>query len=141
MSRYLLIILSLIYFFLTSCKPENPYEIRNLYIEYQNVPEDIKRQIDVFIENKQDTVYNFAKQNNEKNTIIYKFYDASQLPESNLLDGTRKIRLSLLKEKDSIGNPLYCVELYKSEQSRWKRNWNLGSTPFYSDTLVSNIYI
>ncbi|TFD95032.1 hypothetical protein E2605_14530 [Dysgonomonas capnocytophagoides] len=133
---YLLFVAGLI-----SCSKESPYEIRSLYIEYNNIPADIQKMIEQQVENKKDTVFNFAKTSEKKQYIIYRFYSASQLPKENLLDGTRKIRLSVLNEKDSIGNPLYQVELYKSEQSQWKRTWNLGSTSFYSDTIVSDKYI
>lgn len=126
---------------LISCKKESPYEIRSLYIEYSNIPENIRKQIDMNVLNRSDTIYNWTKTDHAKDSIIYKYYFADELPESNLLDGTRKIRFSLLDKKDSIGNPYYKVELYKSEQSKWKRTWNLGMTPFYSDTIVSDKYI
>lgn len=142
MSKLRLLIQILTIAGLASCQEnKSPYEIRNLYIETQNLPSGIKNAIEKSLENRRDTVYNYASTEGQKDSIIYKFNMAETLPKSNLLDGTRKITVLLSNEKDSIGNPLYRVELYNSEKSEWKRVWNLGNTPFRSDTIVSDAHI
>lgn len=143
MRSYKLLVL-LVLVILVGCKPENntKYEERKLFAEMVNLPSEVEQCIRSHYTGRVDTVYNYGRGDKEKEYIVYKFFDADSLPKTHLLDGTRKIRLLLLNEKDLVGNPLYSQHLYLSEKSNWKRVRNFGDTPFCgSDTLVSNKYI
>lgn len=105
MNKCLLIIL--IVYCQISCRHESNYELRKLFIEYKNIPEDIQSQIEISVLNKRDTIYNWGKTDHGKESIIYEYYPANQLPKSNLLDGTRKICLSLLDQKTLLG--IQCI--------------------------------
>lgn len=143
MNKYLNIILSafIVQLFM-SCNERPKYEVRKLFVESENLPEAIRECFEDSYKNRRDTIYNFAwSVDNSADSIIYVYYNADILPKSNLLDGTRKIKIGLLEEKDSANNPLYYVHLYKSEQDKWVRTWNLGNTSFYSDTIVSEAYM
>lgn len=137
MSKFIPILL-LIGLLFVSCNNRSKYEDRKLFIESENLSQSLKKSFENSYANKRDTVYNFGKiDEKEGDSIIYVFLNADILPKSNLLDGTRKIGIGLLNETDSVGNPLYYVHFYKSEEGKWIRTWNLGNTSFYSDSLLS----
>lgn len=143
MSKYFLFLVLLCSFISCSnkenTKQDDKYEIRKIYIETINFSDSTLSKLRAVFTDRADTIYNFYR--NDSSFIIYKFKDASELPISNLLNGTRKINFRLYDERDSIGNPYYSFSLYESENSEWKRVYNFGRTSFYQDTLIDEDFI
>lgn len=123
---------------LTSCNTKHSDNnkskviIQNLYIETQNFPDDTKSCIESKFENRIDTSWVI-----NDTVYMYHYRNADLLPNSNLLDNTKKIRISILDEKDSIGNPIFSVEVFRTEQSKWRQTSNSSRNLMYSDTLLS----
>lgn len=129
----LFIILTPILLFFAGCnkKPSNVI-IKDLYIETVNFPEDIKSCFTSRFENRMDTSWVI-----NDTVYMYRYKDASLLPDSNLLDNTKKMRISILEKSDSIGNPIFSVEVFKTEESKWRRVSNSSNNPARVDTLLS----
>lgn len=132
--KILFIVLTLILCFNSCGKKRNSNsKIKNLYIETVNFTPELKLCFDshFFAGQKTDTTWLLP------DTIIYHYKDAILLPDSNLLDYTKKMRITLL-EKDSVGNPAFSVEVFRSENSKWVRTSNSSRNPIYADTLLSH---
>lgn len=131
----LLILFFVFAFCLLGCKKKeqlNNIETRNLYLETVNFSPELKACFDDYFFNQHtsDTIWFMP------DTVIYCYKDASVLPDKNLLDYTKKMRITLL-EKDSVGNPVFSVEVFQTEQSEWRRTANSSHNPFRLDFLLS----
>lgn len=114
---------------------KNKYEVRNIYVDANIAYPSIKTCFENGYKSISDTLYNFTGEGAD--SIIYKFHDAKELPSSNLLNGTKKIRISLYEKRDSVGNPIYNTEHYIWDVTDWRRIFNFGETSFYSDSLIN----
>ncbi|MDL2214885.1 hypothetical protein LJC00_01690 [Dysgonomonas sp. OttesenSCG-928-M03] len=131
----LLTLFVVIAFCLLGCKKKdqsNNIKIQNLYLETVNFSPELKACFDDYFFNrhKSDTTW-FVP-----DTVIYYYKDASALPDKNLLDYTKKMRITLL-EKDLVGNPAFSVEVFQTEKSEWRRTSNSSHNPFRVDSLLS----
>lgn len=113
-------------------QPKNPHT-QNLYLETVNFTPELKTCFDdyFFNQRKFDTTWVIV------DTVVLHYKDASILPDKNLLDNTKKMRITLLK-KDSISNPAFSVEVFHTENSKWVRSSNSSNNPIRFDTLVSS---
>lgn len=119
-----------------SCSSDKgKYEVRNIYIDANIAYPEIKACFENGYKGKADTLYNFTGEGAD--SIIYRYHNFGELPTSNLLNGTRRFRISLYERKDSLGNPIYNMEHFKWDVSDWRRIGNFGETSFYSDSLLS----
>ncbi len=123
------------YFLLGSCsekEEKSNIKIKNLYIETVGFTPELKLCFDdyFFGQRKRDTLWVLP------DTVICQYKDADILPDNNLKDYTKKMRVTLLK-KDSIGNPPFQIEVFHSEGSKWKRSSNSGSNPMCRDSLMT----
>jgi len=107
-------------------------DISSLYIETVNFTPELKLCFDNNFFNNPDTDTLWTA----PYKTIYRFNDASVLPDKNLLDYTKKMRITLLKN-DSVGNPVFSVEVLHTENSKWVRTSNSGRNPVYADSLLS----
>lgn len=77
---------------------------------------------------------------NDSNLYIFKYLDASTLPDSNFVDNLHKLRVSYYKS-DTLTNNRYSVEVFKSEDAgKWVRVRNMGNIKLYyesNDTILS----
>lgn len=130
--KILFIVLALICFNSCGKKQDSNFKIKNLYIETVNFTPELKSCFDshFFNEHNTDTTWFLP------DIIIYHYKDAISLPDDNLLDYTKKMKITLL-EKDSVGNPFFAVETFRSEESKWIRTGNSSRNSVYSDTLLN----
>ena len=114
------------------CRQKTSKEVHNLYLETVNFTPELKSCFDdyFFNQRKSDTTCVMP------DTVICYYKDASVLPQDNLLDYTKKMRVTLL-EKDSVGNPAFSVEVFFTEGSKWKRGANSGRNPMYVDSVLN----
>lgn len=116
-------------------------EVRKVYVELKGTPESVTDYILQSMIDRRDTIGIQDEQQGNVQMIVYSFYDAKELPESNILDGTRKLRLELYSEVDSVGNPYYSYSWYKSSNSEWIRTMNFAKRSINQDSLVSEQFI
>lgn len=129
----LIIILGVALFNACNKKQAKSRHTRNLYLETVNFTPELKTCFDDYFFNQRnfDTTWVIV------DTVVLHYKDASTLPDKNLLDNTKKMRITLL-EKDSIGNPAFSVEVFRTENSKWVRSSNSSNNPIRLDTLVSS---
>lgn len=123
-----------------SCSSDkNKYEVRNIYVDANIAYPSIKNCFESRLKTMTDTLFNWEKNYGQEgsDSIIYNYLDFKGLPTTNLLDGTRRYRISLYEEKDSIGNPLYNMEHFIWDVYDWRRIANFGKTSFYADSLLT----
>ncbi|NDV67531.1 hypothetical protein [Dysgonomonas sp. 25] len=133
------IIISLLGVLYSCSSDKGKYEVRNIYVDANIAYPEIKACFENSYKGMSDTLYNWEKPYTKEgaDSIIYNYFDFKELPSGNLLNGTRRYRISLYEKKDSVGNPTFNMEHFIWDVSDWRRIANFGETSFRVDSLIS----